>query len=1523
MVVPMRCRRHFFLIFLFACAMGTSFASAGESRRDGDHAVVVRAAVDTFYVSPSGSNLTGAGVKNNPWRSLAFTLNKLASDSLHPKVIKLANGVYSAATTGENFPLVLKNWISLIGSDHLNTVIDANRSERALVGQSIANILITQLNIRNGFAQADTGDGSRGGGLMLRNCRQIVIKNCVLRSNEARTLGGGVFIDGGSDMSLENNFIEKNLAVDGAAIYCSRTKSAKLIANLIQHNTAKNSAGGIYIDRASPIVQRNRIRWNNANPAISKNTGGIIVRSGNPIIGGGLDTGNDIHNNLGGAFASQLQVIDNTTPVNARYNYWGEIPTSSLVLPAAFVDLSNYRNIAINIPLGTSEFYVAPNGSDENNGAPNSPWRTLGYAFTQIFATSLDSLTINLPPGIYSASTTGEPFPVYPKSRIAIVGSTVVSTANTAAVTTDAETIISGENVSNHELIRLQNINHIRLANLIFRNYKTAGKTSVIRVRSSSDVIIENCIFEDNQSQRGAAITLIEAKNVEIRNNVFRRNHSTNSGGAVALVQDASVFSGNLFINNSALEGGGAVLCDSLSETRFSKNQFQNNAASFGGALHVSLSNVRLFSNRFLSNRATLKGGGAITLDGASQPLIGTRDSQANDIYSNTAVKGGSQIQRLDPGIKVDARYNYWGQIPDSTTLSPFGQFASENFRQVASRMPSDTKEIYVSPSGNNAANGISRSQALRTIGEALRLVLGTEKNPITVRLLPGKFAASTNGETFPLALENYLVLRGAGRDSTTVDAENGSCVFEGVNLIGSVISGLNIVGGAASGYGGAFLVKNGTAAAAKKTIATTIENCLLQTNAATHGGAVAAVRNYKTLIRNCAITNNLAQQNGGAVLALGDSVEIKDSAFSFNRATKDGGAVHVDSAAVVTLINNRLHNNIAAQGGGVAVTQGVGRIWRNFIVDNWAQSGGGIYLSANGKAIIGGSNGNGNDIYGNAGKELSGAPRGDKIEARFNYFGGKPGPIFIDNPAGFETSSFRYVTITAPEKNREFFISPQGHDDNSGVSKNSPWKTVTAALRRFFTESGDSVRLHLLNGIYSANTNGEQFPLRLPHRVSLVGQNPDSVVLDGENKTRLLEMNFVIGVHVRNLTLRNGNGTAVSLLPAIPPYSAGGVRVHRSALVYFDRLIFRGNKTNSDGGAMAADSSQQVFITNCRFLENQGRGGAIFFHRIAGEIRACEFRQNRSPGPGSAIYLQEASPQISSNIIVDNEAVGSETGGAIFCSQNSLPIIGGAPGRGNDIYNNTGGGRGQTLTRQGNSPVINATYNYLGNSSITETLVAPLNGFDLSFSRKVSIVTNSKPIITQILPAANQPLRASRFDTVKFNVSAYDPDNDFLTYSWMLNDGVSPVGFGANYNFYPFFAGLGEHRVRLVVSDQKDTVMVHWKVVVSTTSVNERTEPLPKTFALQQNFPNPLRNAEALTVISYQIPKQAEVILAVYDLLGRRVRLLEQSQKAAGFYSAIWDGRDKVGVRVKSGLYFVRMQAGEFTAKRKILVTR
>jgi hypothetical protein len=285
--------------------------------------------------------------------------------------------------------------------------------------------------------------------------------------------------------------------------------------------------------------------------------------------------------------------------------------------------------------------------------------------------------------------------------------------------------------------------------------------------------------------------------------------------------------------------------------------------------------------------------------------------------------------------------------------------------------------------------------------------------------------------------------------------------------------------------------------------------------------------------------------------------------------------------------------------------------------------------------------------------------------------------------------------------------------------------------------------------------------------------------------------------------------------------------------------------------------------------------------------------------------------------------AGATDIGGAIFCAGTSLPLIGGAAGQGNDIYNNTGGNKGKALAREGSTPVINATFNYLGIAKPGETEAHPLNGFNLNFSRQVPIAANGKPIVTQTTPPAGLPIHAGRQDTLDFKISAYDPDGDLLTYVWTLDDEPNPVGYGASYTFYPFYVGLGEHRVRAVVSDQRDTVSVNWHVTISITSVTARQEKLPKNYALQQNFPNPLRSAEGMTVIPFQIPQSNEVALEIYDLLGRRVRVLEQAAKPPGFYSTIWDGRDQHGQLVKSGIYFVRMQAGSFTAMQKIIVAR
>ncbi|MBZ0269093.1 FG-GAP-like repeat-containing protein, partial [bacterium] len=96
---------------------------------------------------------------------------------------------------------------------------------------------------------------------------------------------------------------------------------------------------------------------------------------------------------------------------------------------------------------------------------------------------------------------------------------------------------------------------------------------------------------------------------------------------------------------------------------------------------------------------------------------------------------------------------------------------------------------------------------------------------------------------------------------------------------------------------------------------------------------------------------------------------------------------------------------------------------------------------------------------------------------------------------------------------------------------------------------------------------------------------------------------------------------------------------------------------------------------------------------------------------------------------------------------------------------------------------------------------------------------------------------------------------------------------------------------------------------------------PLPLQFALYPAFPNPFRRG---TTIRYDLPRTADVHLRIYDVAGRLVRTLERGRGASpGAYQVIWDGRNGSGRLVASGVYFYRLDAGDFRDVRKIVRIR
>lgn len=88
----------------------------------------------------------------------------------------------------------------------------------------------------------------------------------------------------------------------------------------------------------------------------------------------------------------------------------------------------------------------------------------------------------------------------------------------------------------------------------------------------------------------------------------------------------------------------------------------------------------------------------------------------------------------------------------------------------------------------------------------------------------------------------------------------------------------------------------------------------------------------------------------------------------------------------------------------------------------------------------------------------------------------------------------------------------------------------------------------------------------------------------------------------------------------------------------------------------------------------------------------------------------------------------------------------------------------------------------------------------------------------------------------------------------------------------------------------------------------------------LQGNYPNPFK---PITSISFTLKDAAPVTLEIFDLRGRKVKTLAQSEFASGRHSLVWDGTDDSGTPVASGLYLYRMNSGSYSASRRMLLLK
>jgi hypothetical protein len=210
-----------------------------------------------LYVSPNGSNANSGLSPMEPLKTIEFALMKILADSLNPHTIYLANGVYGPSTTGEQYPLLMRDYVSLSGESESTTILDADSGGNIMTFWDIQGVTIKNLTMTRGSA----------GGIVLGSSNPH-ISNVTITKCFGRTHGGGIWCVN-STPTLSYVTISNNTTHGisyGGGIWCEY--SNPIFTNVTISNNVGKKGGGIFCWDSNPILV-NTILWNNSSDAVT------------------------------------------------------------------------------------------------------------------------------------------------------------------------------------------------------------------------------------------------------------------------------------------------------------------------------------------------------------------------------------------------------------------------------------------------------------------------------------------------------------------------------------------------------------------------------------------------------------------------------------------------------------------------------------------------------------------------------------------------------------------------------------------------------------------------------------------------------------------------------------------------------------------------------------------------------------------------------------------------------------------------------------------------------------------------------------------------------------------------------------------------------------------------------------------------------------------------------------------------------------------------------------------------------
>ena len=495
--------------------------------------------------------------------------------------------------------------------------------------------------IRNGWI-----DG-RGGGILcdyasspgIVNCRIILntatygagvaclrnaapqIVDCYIEQNFASRDGGG-FNFSQSGASVTCCIIRNNTAELGAGASMTYDSNPTIFSSFFISNTATLYGGALFFDSwASGQIRNCEFQLN-----VADHLGGALFCNygATPIIGGSPSDGNSFSDNQAGGGADLASMVfDPQEPFNAQYNGFSGLHDSDYyVSPPDAFDRTGCTSQTDAI---TQDVYVSCTGNDLNSGLSwESSFLTLRHALERILGSPDLPVVIHIGPGVFSAMTTGESFPLPIVNHVTLAGSGIESTIIDAG---DIQRIFYGH--IDHSAV---------IQDLTIRGGRARAGGGIYLTRSDTSIL--RCRIENNTAME--------------------------SGGGVYIENSSPAFTDCILSSNSAYESGGGIQNDGEANPSFLRCSFIGNGAETGsgGGYSNRMFSLQTFDQcRFIDNAAG-QNGGAIDLSAKCVLAVITRSVLSGNI-------AGSNGGAIFGGWDVSA--DIWGCLIDSNHASDSG----------------------------------------------------------------------------------------------------------------------------------------------------------------------------------------------------------------------------------------------------------------------------------------------------------------------------------------------------------------------------------------------------------------------------------------------------------------------------------------------------------------------------------------------------------------------------------------------------------------------------------------------------------------------------------------------------------------------------------------------------------------------------------------------------------------------------------------------------------------------------------